>query len=78
MPAAENVAPDHHIMCQMYQIIELVAFTNDCVTQRAAIDSAVGSHFDIGLNYYTAKLGYFYVSLSGAKPKPHCPMRCLN
>ena len=52
MPPHNNVVPD------LNKIINFCSLTDDCVSQGATIDSAVGADFNIVLDYDTADLGY--------------------
>ena len=43
----EASRPDPHVMCDVHQAIEFRERTDDRVVDAAAIDAAVGTHFDI-------------------------------
>ena len=73
LPCHEHMTAQHHIMRKMHQIIELATLADNRVAQRAAINGAIGAHFDISLNDNATKLRYFHMCLAGRKAKAALP-----
>ena len=73
LPGHEHMTAQHHIMREMHQIIQLASLADNSIAQRAAINSAIGTHFDISLNDNATKLRHFHMCLAGRKAKAALP-----
>src|SRR5258708_24693109 len=57
-----SMRSDLHVVADMHQIVELDAFRDARVVQRAAVDGGVRADLDIVANFYNSRLRKFPVA----------------